>query len=267
MTGNETEAWKHILGENRGNVLLVTDNGSYFFADSSYSFIREKYGHIEAHTDREIHDDGSSGMCETSTKEKAFLFFNKKHTIHYTGIVSENGAEGVIYKTDEPDTAVKAFFRSVSEQKIKKLEHFIGLQEKKENFAWPIEFVYSTNHSNSDPIGFTMPLFTDLRPLEEIQYLDVVTNRIRWKIGISFLGSVLYLYVHGIQIGDYNFNNFGITDDCEVVFMDVDSYVYGVYGTQMHGRQQLPFVPDYSKRSSIIQADYLLLDSILNDKL
>lgn len=263
LTGNETEAWKHILGENRGNVLLVTDNGSYFFADSSYSFIREKYGHIEAHTDREIHDDGSSGMCETSTKEKAFLFFNKKHTIHYTGIVSENGAEGVIYKTDEPDTAVKAFFRSVSEQKIKKLEHFIGLQEKKENFAWPIEFVYSTNHSNSDPIGFTMPLFTDLRPLEEIQYLDVVTNRIRWKIGISFLGSVLYLYVHGIQIGDYNFNNFGITDDCEVVFMDVDSYVYGVYGTQMHGRQQLPFVPDYSKRSSIIQADYLLLDSMV----
>ena len=108
-----------------------------------------------------------------------------------------------------------------------------------------------------------MPLFTDLRPLEEIQYLDVVTNRIRWKIGISFLGSVLYLYVHGIQIGDYNFNNFGITDDCEVVFMDVDSYVYGVYGTQMHGRQQLPFVPDYSKRSSIIQADYLLLDSMV----
>lgn len=119
------------------------------------------------------------------------------------------------------------------------------------------------NNSLNEPIGFTMPLFTDLRPLEEIQYLDVVTNRIRWKIGISFLGSVLYLYVHGIQIGDYNFNNFGITDDCEVVFMDVDSYVYGVYGTQMHGRQQLPFVPDYSKRSSIIQADYLLLDSMV----
>lgn len=31
----------------------------------------------------------------------------------------------------------------------------------------------------------------------------------------------------------------------------------------MHGRQQLPFVPDYSKRSSIIQADYLLLDSMV----
>ena len=73
LTGNETEAWKHILGENRGNVLLVTDNGSYFFADSSYSFIREKYGHIEAHTDREIHDDGSSGMCETSTKELSLI--------------------------------------------------------------------------------------------------------------------------------------------------------------------------------------------------
>ena len=108
-----------------------------------------------------------------------------------------------------------------------------------------------------------MPLFTNVRPLEEIQYLDVVTNRIRWKIGINFLASVLYLYLHGIQIGDYNFNNFGITDDCKIVFMDVDSYIYGIYGTQMHGRQQLPFVPDYTNRASVIQADYFLLNSMV----
>ncbi len=263
LTGNETETWKHILGAIRGNVLLVTDVGSFFFIESSFDYLKKGFGCIEKNMDREIHDDGSSGKCETSTVEKTFLFFNRRHTLHYTEILSENGAEGIVYKTDEPEVAVKAFNKSVSEQKIKKLEHLIGIEEKKENFAWPLEFVYSTNHNYPEPIGFTMPLFTDVRPLEEIQYLDVVTNRIRWKIGISFLASVLYLYLHGIQIGDYNFNNFGITDDCKVVFMDVDSYIYGIYGTQMHGRQQLPFVPDYTNRASVIQADYFLLNSMV----
>lgn len=265
LTGNETEAWKHILLEKHGNILLVTDRGAFFFVDSFYGFLKEKFGYIEAYTERKIDDDGSSGMCETSTTKRNFFFFHKRHTLRYTDIISENGAEGVIYETDEPETAVKAFKRSVSEQKIKKLAYFIDMKEKKENFAWPMEFVYSVNHSNTGPIGFTMHRFADVRPLEEIQYLEleVVTKRIRWKIGISFLASVLYLYMHGIQIGDYNFNNFGITDDCEVIFMDVDSYVYDMYGTQRHGRQKLPFVPDYSKRSSVILADYYLLNSVV----
>lgn len=263
LTGNETEAWKHILEEKSGNILLVTDVDSFFVMDNSLYFLKQKYGCIESYTDRAIQNDETMGMCETSTIEKKFLFFKKRHSLHYTDIVSEHGAEGIIYKTDEPDIAVKIFYHTVAEQKIKKIEKFIGLQDKKENFAWPIEFVYSKKHNFADPIGFSMPLFEDVRPLEEIQYLDVVTNRIRWKIGVSFLASVLYLYMHGIQIGDYNFNNFGITDDCKVVFMDVDSYVYGMYGTQMHGRQQLPFVPDYTNRSSIIRADYHLLNSMV----
>lgn len=263
MTGNETEAWRHILLKKPGNILLVTDDGSYFFAENSFSHLSEQYDRIEAFTYRDIHDDGSSGKCETATIEKSFLFFHKNHTIQYTGVVNSDGAEGIIYKTNEPQIAVKAFCQSVSDQKIKKLESLIAFQEKKENFAWPIEFVYSSDHTYTDPIGFTMPFFNAIRPLEELQYLDVVTDRHRWKVAVSFLAQVLYLYLHGIQIGDYNANNFYITDECKVVLMDMDSYVYNKYGTQVHGRQPLSFSPDYTRRSSIIEADYLLLNCMV----
>lgn len=262
LTGNETEAWKHILTSSIGNVLLVTDSGSYFFVDSFFSKLQREFGSIEINTDRAIPED-NSGMCETSTMEKTFLFFSKRHTINFTDIISENGAEGIIYKTNEPEIAVKSFYQSVSLQKIKKLKHFIKITERLDNFAWPLEFTYSTNHSYSEPIGFTMPYFENIRPLEELQFLDKVSDRIRWKVAVSFLASTLFLYMHGIQIGDYNFNNFSITNDCRVVFMDVDSYVYGTYGTQVHGRQQLPFAPDYSKRYSIIKADYMLLNCMI----
>ena len=47
LTGNETEAWKHILGTNRGNVLLVTDDCSFFFVDSDFDRLKEQFGTIE----------------------------------------------------------------------------------------------------------------------------------------------------------------------------------------------------------------------------
>lgn len=264
VTGNETEAWRHILSNKEGSVLLITDESSYFFLEEAFVYFSQKYGHIESFTFRDIQDDGSSGKCETSAVEKAFVIFRKKHIIQYTGIVNSGGAEGVIYKINEPGIAVKAFFQSVSDQKIKKIESLIAFRERKENFAWPIEFVYSTNHAEKSPIGFTMPLFENIRPLEELYNLDIATDRHRWKIAVSFLAQVLYLYLHGIQIGDYNTNNFSIDlSDCKVIFMDMDSYVYEQYGTQVHGRQRLPFSPDYSKHFDIIQADYLLLNSMV----
>ena len=70
-----------------------------------------------------------------------------------------------------------------------------------------------------------MPFYSGIRPLEELNYLDTVTNHHRWKTAVSFLAQVLYLYIHGIQVGDYNFNNFSITNECQVVFMDMDSYI------------------------------------------
>ena len=263
LTGNETEAWRHILGINDGSVLLVTDSCSYFFVEEAFKYLSRQYGFIEKFTNIKIHDDGMQGKCETATMEKSFGFFYKRHIIRYTEVLSGDGAEGVIYKTDDPEIAVKAFYNSVSVQKIKKLEYLIDFEEKKENFAWPLEFIYSIDHFYSEPIGFTMPLFSNIRPLEEITYLDKITNRHRWKIAINFLDSALYLYVHGIQIGDYNFNNFGITNDCKVIFMDIDSYVYGIYGTQTHGKQCLPFAPDYTNRSNVIQADYLLINCMI----
>lgn len=266
ITGNETEAWQHILNERRGNVLLITDSCSYFFVEgTAFHHLSEKYGHIEPFTYIDVLDDGSSGKCELATLDKHLLFFKKRHTIRYTEVLNSDGAEGTIYNTDERDVAVKVFNRKVSEQKLKKLECLFAFEEKKENFAWPIEFVYSHNRECFYPIGFTMPLYsgTEFNPLEEFIYLDIVTNRHRWKVAISFLSQVLYLYIHGIQVGDYNFNNFSITDECQVVFMDMDSYIYGIYGTQVHGRQPLPFVPDYTNRSSMIKTDYFLLNSMV----
>ena len=264
ITGNESEAWQHILNKRRGNVLLITDDCSYFVVEgAAFHNLSEYYGHIEPFTYIDVLDDGSSGKCEIVTLDKRLLFFNKRHTISYTGIVNSDGAEGIIYNTDEQDVAVKVFYKTVSEQKLKKLERLIAFEEKKENFAWPIEFVYSCNRGCFFPIGFTMPFYSGIRPLEELNYLDTVTNHHRWKTAVSFLAQVLYLYIHGIQVGDYNFNNFSITNECQVVFMDMDSYIYGIYGTQVHGKQALPFVPDYTNRSSMIKTDYFLLNSMV----
>ena len=263
LTGNETEAWRHILGRNRGNILLVTDVCSYYFMEESFSYLSEQYGSIEAFAYKTIADDGGSGKCETVSEKDTFSFLKKRTVIQYTDIISGNGAEGIVYKTDQPEIAVKVFYNSVSKQKIKKLEYLMAFEEKKENIAWPIEFVYSYKHFYAEPIGFTMPIFSDIRPLEELQFLDKVTNRHRWKIAVNFLTQILYLYIHNIQIGDYNFNNFSITDACEVILMDMDSYIYGIYGTEVYGRQTLPFILDYSKRSGLIQADYILLHCMI----
>lgn len=264
VTGNETEALRHIFSGYEGSTLLVTDDSSYFFHSVSNVSFSHKYGRIKDFTFREIMDNGSAGKCETSMVEKVFGLFKRRHSIQYTGIVNTDGAEGVIYKTNEPGIAVKIFSKTVSDQKIEKIEALIAFGERKDNFAWPIEFVFSTNHYEVGPIGFTMPFFENSRPLEELYNLDLATDRHRWKIAVRFLAQVLYLYLHGIQVGDYNANNFSIVlDDCSVVFMDMDSYVYEQYGTQFHGRQPLPFNPDYTQRSDIIKADYLLLNSMV----
>ena len=263
LTGNETEAWRHILSLNRGSVLLVTNENIYFFPEDVFKNLALQNGNVESFSNITIYDNGGMGKCETDSLENYFLFFKRRRQIHFTGIISQEGAEGVIYNTNDPEIAVKMFCESVSEQKIKKLQHFISCKEKKDNFAWPLEFIYSCNHSEVGPIGFTMPYFADVRPIEELPYLDNVTNRHRWKIAVSFLAQVLYLYLHNIQIGDYNFNNFSITNDCKAVFLDVDSYIYERYGTRVCGRQPLPFTPNYFDRENIILTDYYLLQCMV----
>ena len=252
VTGNETEAWRHILNDNQGNIILITDDEVFFFPQSCFSLLAKQFDGILPVTKLCV-DDINGKRCKTSSGQ----------LVTFEDILSDISAEGTLYLAKHQKTVVKIFNNEVAEQKLLKIEELMRFSDKKENFAWPEEFVYSVSGNNSIPIGFTMPRMRCDFLLEEIYTLEIngqpISDHARWKIAVSLLAQVLFLYIHGIQLGDYNPNNIGITNSCDVVLMDMDSYVLGQFGTQMKGRQGMPFSVNYSSKKDVIKADYLCL--------
>lgn len=253
ITGNETEAWRHILNKKRGHIILVTDDEAYFFLEPSFRYLIDEYGSMLSANTIAITND-SLNECKTLDGR----------VIKFEEILSDTTAEGTLFLANHGKNVIKIFEDDISDHKIFKLQHLIDFSDKKESFAWPLEFVRSSSDSTI-PIGFTMPRMKYEFTLDEVFTLEIdgqpISEHVRWKIATSLLAQVLFLYIHGIQVGDFNSNNFCVTKNGDVVLMDMDSYVIGQMGTQMKGRQAMPFSTDYSKKKDVIIADYIYLVS------
>ncbi len=252
ITGNETEAWRHILGKQKGDILLVTDMGTYYFKEEMFSGLIRDYGTMETPVYHHVADD-ETNKCRTEHNE----------IITYEDILSDNGAEGMLYSACQGKTAIKIYEGKMSNVKEQKLIELISFSDEKEHFAWPQEFVYHVNKKEDPrPMGFTMEVMDYYCSLNEL-FCRVTSEHNRWKVAASFMSSVLFLHLHGIQIGDYNFNNFYVTAKGDVVFFDMDSYVIGTMGTEVRGNQPISFQPDYTSRKDVIKADYVNLASMV----
>lgn len=251
ITGNETEAWRHILSKQKGNIILITDKASFYFAESCYNIIETQMGNISSYSTLEISND-IVHTCRTSAGR----------TIRFDDILCDSSAEGVLYRYNKGKNVAKIFSKSIASTKISKINYLIEFEDKQDNFAWPLELLYldsSTSNDGNKPIGLSMP-FIAHRQLEELFYCELSEHQ-RWNVAVNFLSQALFLYLHDIQITDFNFNNFGVTDNCEVVMMDMDSYTVGKYGSQVRCRQVIPMKIDYKKKSDVIKSDYLYLVS------
>lgn len=253
VTGNETEAWRHILNKNHGHIILISDEEIYYLPETCFQFLYNEVNTMLPVTKLNITNDFCK-KCKTSSGK----------TIEYEGILSDTSAEGTLFLAKGGKRVVKIFHGEIAEQKLLKIQKLMSFSDKKESFAWPLEFVYPlTTTNNNIPIGFTMPRMKCDFSLEEIYTLEIdgqpISEHARWKVATSLLAQVLFLYIHGIQIGDFNPNNFCVTNNCDVVLMDMDSYVIGRLGTQMKGRQAMPFTVDYSSKKDVIKADYVYL--------
>lgn len=253
VTGNETEAWRHILGRKRGHILLITDEEAYYIPEVRFPDLMADGGRMLPETGVPI--QGLSGnLCRTDDGK----------TIKFEDILSDTSAEGTLFLAGRGKNVVKIFQDQVGNRKLEKLRTLLAFPDRKENLAWPEGLVYPvSDDGNPDPVGFIMPRMRYEFLLEEIFTLEVdhepISDHARWKIAVSLLAQVLFLYLHGIQVGDYNPNNFCVTENCDVILMDMDSYVIGQRGTQMKGGQAIPFSVDYSRRKDVIKADYVYL--------
>ena len=256
VTGDEAAALAgaYLRG---GDVLLVTDEDCCLFREGAADWRRElALPRASLRTVPEL----EGNCCEVG--ESGFWSRHRRVRLPLEELISADGAEGVIWSAAQGRCAVKIFDTEVADQKLKKLKLLCALPAPGPNFAWPQELVYSPDRSVREPVGFVMPRFADCRGLEELFYLNV-SPHVRWKAAVSFLAQVLRLHLLGVLVGDFNLNNFAITDDCDVLFMDVDSYVYRGCGTQVRGQQPLPVKIDYSRYFDVFYADSLLTCSMV----
>ena len=256
VTGNETEAWRHILNRNHGHIILITDEEIYYLPEPCFDQLYMEENTMLPVSKLNIKNDFCN-KCRTISGE----------VIEYEDILSDASAEGTLFLAQNGKSVVKIFHDEITDQKLKKIKELMSFPDKKESFAWPLEFVYSCTGNSIIPIGFRMSRMKSDFSLEEVFTLEIdgqpISEHARWKIASSLLAQVLFLYIHGIQVGDFNPNNFCVTNNCDVALMDMDSYVLGRLGTQMKGRQAMPFAVDYSSKKDVIKADYVYLVSMI----
>ncbi len=148
------------------------------------------------------------------------------------------GGEGIVYecpankdfliKIYKPATRQDKAKMSVIHERIKAMCEIKPLHTCK-SFAWPISPVYADAHRR-EFIGFVMrkcsgKSLASLRSASQVQNLFPHWDRKSLvKAALDFVLKVQVLASHGILINDFNPSNFLLDKDCQVYFIDCDSY-------------------------------------------
>lgn len=252
VTGNETEFFRLLLAGEYTALLLVTDNDIYYVNPSSANILHKYYSTMKGSNVVKINPIESKTMYSCDDCDSHF-------SVTADGIISLSGAEADLLSAG--NNAIKRFRNSISRDKIEKIKWLIAFKEKKPLFSWPSymltdEQPFSKNYNL--PVGYLMDKMNCSLSWEEIFSYESSYHD-RWEISAGLLFNVLYLYIYGIQVGDYNNNNFAINENLNVIMMDTDSFVIENYPSRHKSVDPIDFQADYSKKLDTINADYVYL--------
>lgn len=250
-TGNETEALRHILNDRKGDILLVTDEQIMLIREKKFRDVAKRYGNMEPVKYNGVSDPtGHVEYCDENGGN-----------VPVDGVLSADGSEGVLFQSGSQ--VLKCYYDRVPRYKSDKLRRMMEFAEEKPDFTWPKGLVFENDDFQKlfgvgTFSGFLMDYISFKCSMKELcGYKRTAFDR--WQLAANFTAQVLYLYLHDIQLGDYNQDNFGIQDDLKITFMDVDSYIVGQWGTQVRAQSRIPYQADYTKKADVIQADYYYL--------
>ena len=174
----------------------------------------------------------------------------KAQPIHRNNAVAD-GREGKVYSLPKRDDVLVKLYKPALlndadklEQNLKRLTAMCKIRDQisprcttaKKSFAWPVTLVFDRNRQI---IGFGMckcdgVSFRTLGNVKKIQqYFSRWTRRELALTALDFVRKLKFLYSHGVLVNDFNPSNFLVDENCNVSFIDCDSFQI-TYGNETH---------------------------------
>lgn len=206
-------------------ICLLEGEGTVFYENSSecYSMVEEtKISSLAAKTEYlDAHVFCNVGDVVQTTSGKSILLSSR----------ISNGAEGMIFKTNDPRIVAKIYHRGViTPLRWSKLTRMVARGIKAVEICWPIDLLFY----QGVPVGYTMRFGKGSTLSNILDGPDAVTNAFPdWKrvdivdTLLNLLEKFLYLHMNDIIIGDIQLKNALLYSSASCYLIDMDSCQIG----------------------------------------
>ena len=138
------------------------------------------------------------------------------------------GAEGLVFRTDDPKRVAKIYHRGVmTPLRWMKLIRMTKMKISSDGICWPLSLLYN---QNNEPVGFVMPAGEGYTLGAVFDGQDAIYERFpEWdrisvvEAACKIFEKIVYLHLYGIKIGDIQLKNIMISSPSKVYLIDMDS--------------------------------------------
>lgn len=138
------------------------------------------------------------------------------------------GAEGLVFRTDDPARVAKIYHRGVmTPLRWMKLIRMTKMRISSDGICWPLSLIYN---QNKEPVGFVMPTAEGYTLGAVLDGQDAIYERFpEWdrmsvtEAACKIFEKIVYLHLFGITIGDIQLKNIMISAPGKVYLIDMDS--------------------------------------------
>lgn len=142
-----------------------------------------------------------------------------------------NGAEGMVFKTDNPKVVAKIYHKGViTPLRWAKLTKMVSIGIKSVGICWPLNLLFC----KGVPVGYTMSFGKGVTLGNVFDGPDAITNAFpNWKredvasTAINLIEKYIYLHMHDIIAGDIQLKNALLFSSNTVYLIDMDSIQIG----------------------------------------
>lgn len=228
LTTNNSAIFKRIIEQNLSSdkKLLLAEQGEILLYESINSYIKEIGDILPSPIAKRTEFLDSKAFCSVGDKVST-----GKQEIVTLGDRISNGAEGMVFKTDNPRIVAKIFHRGViTPLRWSKLTKMVQLNIKTAEICWPQDLLFY----RGVPVGYTMIAGRGNTLGNIFDGPDAITNAFPdWKridvveTIINLLEKYIYLHMHDIVVGDIQLKNAMLYSSKSVYLIDMDSCQVG----------------------------------------
>ncbi len=224
-----TGRFSTILSQIRASQQEIS-NGILVFAQDIYEYFDRSSLYLENHPQIRVNPISTSTdyldvAIYVNVGDKVFTADGKPV---YLAEKISTGAEGLVFKTNDPNTVAKVYHRGVmTPLRWMKLMRMTRLGLSGKGICWPSELLYNSNH---EPVGFIMPRAEGTTLGSVFDGQDAMTDKFpEWDRSAVVMAAqqvfekIVFLHLHGILIGDIQLKNAMIKNPEQVYLIDMDS--------------------------------------------